>query len=107
MGGPALEFLHMPGGVPLMEDLGGMCATTLLADPVPAVAAVCDVGGEMAQRGPVAAQHRVAQLPDREQIPEILLHMGRRPMPRKFIPIVHEPANIPDELVNRPELQVA
>ncbi|MDR6508208.1 hypothetical protein J2805_003922 [Arthrobacter oryzae] len=106
-GGAAFEFLHMCGGVPLVEDLGRMRTEALFADPVPAVVGVGDVGGEVAQRGLVGAQRRVAQVPDRAQVPEVLLDLGGGPMPRKFIHMVDEPADVSDALVNGVELQVA
>ena len=68
---------------------------------------VVPAGAEMAQRGLVGAQCRVAQVPDRAHVPEILLDLGRGPLPWKFIHMVHEPADIPDALVNGVELQVA
>jgi hypothetical protein len=84
-----------------------MGTKALFADPVPAIIGIGDVRREVTQRGLVGPKRRVAQVPDRAQVPEILLDMGRRPMPRKFIHMIHEPANIPDALVNGVELQVA
>ncbi|GAA1132310.1 hypothetical protein GCM10009582_32190 [Arthrobacter flavus] len=60
----------------------------------------------MPQRGLVGAQRRMAQVPDRAQVPEILLDVGRRPMPGVFVHVLHEPADIPGALVDRVELQV-
>ncbi len=45
-------------------------------------------------------------VPDRAQITEVLLNMGRSPVPRELIHIVHEPAHVPDAF-NSVELQVA
>jgi hypothetical protein len=39
-GGGSLEFLHMRGSVPLIENLGRIGAKALLADPVPTIVGV-------------------------------------------------------------------
>lgn len=107
LGRPAFEFLHVRCGVPLVVDLGRMGTKALFADPVPAIIGVGDIGREVTQCGLVGAQSRVTQVSDQAQSPEILLDMGRRPMPRKFIHMIHEPADVPDALVNRVELEVS
>jgi hypothetical protein len=84
-----------------------MGTKALFADPVPAIIGVGDIGREVPQRGLVSPKRRVTQVPDRAQIPEILLDMGGGPVPGKLIDVVYKPANVPDALVNGVELQIA
>ncbi|GAA2143962.1 hypothetical protein GCM10009825_34890 [Arthrobacter humicola] len=84
-----------------------MSTKALFADPVPAIVRVGDIGREVPQRRLMGPKRRVAQVPDRAQIPEILLDLGRGPVPGKLIHMVHEPANVPDALINSVELQIA
>ena len=83
-----------------------MRAEPLLADPVPAIVRIGNVRSEPAKGRLVGADGRVAQLVDRAQIPEILLDMGRRPVPGKLVHMIHEPPNAGDALIDRVELKV-
>lgn len=67
---PAVEFLYMSRGVPLVEDLGRMRAEAPFSDPVPAIIGNGDTGRELAQSGLLSLKRRVTQVPDRVKIPE-------------------------------------
>ena len=87
--------LGVDRGVPVEADLRRVRSEVLLADPVPAIIRRRHVGAERPKRGLIAPDRGLGGVLHAAQIPEELIHVGRRPLPRILVRGLLEPRHQP------------
>ena len=102
-----LVVLDVCCGIPLEEHLSTVPTEAALAQSIPPVVEVADVGAEQLQRRLTTAYRRVRDSANRAEVSDVFLDHGWYPCPRELVGVVDEPYDHLLTLLDGAELQVS
>jgi len=102
-----LVGLGMTGSVPLETHLAGMGPEFPLAQLIPAISRIHEIGAEHPQRVLIGPGRRLPQVKLCPHVAEELIYVLHRPVPGHRRGVVQEPAHQPFPAVDRNEREIA